>query len=75
MRLEDLRGRRVGDIVMFLDGAPLVPAAFHDHTQQAQWHTINSLIRRAGNSTDGVANECIAVVEWWRTIESRIRVS
>lgn len=43
MRLEDVRGIHVGDTVLLLDGAHWIPAAFHDHAVQAQWHTINSL--------------------------------
>jgi hypothetical protein len=73
MRLEDLRGPHVGDSVLFLPaGEEPVTAAFHHHAEQAQWHTINCLVRLAGHPVDGVANEPIAVVEWWRTAESLI---
>jgi hypothetical protein len=73
MRLEDLRGPHVGDSAMVLQsaGQPLA-AAFHHHAEQAQWHTLNCLVRLSGSRVDGVANERIAVVEWWRTIESLI---
>lgn len=73
MRLEDLRGPLVGDTALFLvPNSEAVPAAFHDHAQQAQWHTINCMVRLSGDRVDGVANERIAVVEWWRTVESLI---
>jgi hypothetical protein len=72
MRLEDVRGTRVGDTALLLDGVHWMSAAFHDHAAQAEWHTINSLLRLAGHRTDGVANERIAVVEWWRTVESLV---
>jgi hypothetical protein len=72
MLLEDLRGSRVGDTVLFLGGEHRIFAAFHDHAAQAQWHTLNSLLRFAGNRTGGVASERIAVVEWWRTVESLV---
>jgi hypothetical protein len=47
-------------------------AAFHHHAAQAQWHTLNSVLRIAGQRVDGVVSEAIAVAEWWRTIESLI---
>jgi hypothetical protein len=73
VRLEDVRGMYVGDIALVLEPSsdPLA-AAFHDHAQQAQWHTLNCLLRLGGVSIDGVANERIAVIEWWRTVESMI---
>jgi hypothetical protein len=73
VRLEDLRGLHVGDTAMFVgrDGPPLA-AAFHHHAEQGQWHTVNCLLRLGGNPVDGVANERIAVVEWWRTVESLV---
>ena len=74
MRLEDLRSRRVGDAALFLDGTRPIPAAFHDHALQAQWHTTNGLLRLAGNHTDRVVNERIAVVEWWRMLESLVKL-
>lgn len=73
MRLEDLRGLHVGDSALFFPGEQTpVAAAFHHHAEQAQWHTLNCLVRLSGDQTDGVANERIALVEWWRTIESLI---
>ena len=71
-RLENLRGSKVGDIQLLLDSGEAISAAFHDHAAQAEWHTINALLRLAGNPVAGAANERIAVVEWWRTIESLI---
>lgn len=72
MRLEDCRGMKVGDAALFLEGRAPIQLAFHHHAEQAEWHTINSMLGFAGNSTDGVANEHIAVVEWWRTVESLV---
>lgn len=69
MRLEDLRGFNVGDTALMLPDGSMVAAAFHQHAAQAQWHTVNCLIRSSGDPVDGVADERIAVVEWWRTIE------
>jgi len=73
MRLEDVRGLQLGDIAMVRQpGEQPLAAAFHHHAGQAQWHSVNCLLRLSGNPVDGVANEGIAVVEWWRTIESLI---
>jgi hypothetical protein len=72
MRFEDLRGLKVADPVFALPDGRLLPHASHQHAVQAQWHTVNCLGRFAGNGVDGVANEQIAIVEWWRTIESLV---
>jgi hypothetical protein len=72
MRIEDRRGLKVGDTALILGEGDLYLAAFHHHAAQAQWHTLNSILRVAGQNVDGVVSEAIAVVEWWRTIESLI---
>ena len=72
MRLEDLRSLLVGDSVLFAPDEPPLPMSFHEHAEQAQWHTLNAMVRFAGHTTDGVVSERIAVVEWWRTIESLV---
>lgn len=76
MHVEDLRGLKIGDPVFVL-GHQSHPvsvhlAAFHHHASLGQWHTLNSMVRIAGDSVDGVVDETIAVVEWWRTVESLI---
>lgn len=75
MRLEDLRGPHIGDTALVLPDGGTISAAFHDHASQAQWHTINCLMRVAGQQVDGVADERIAVVEWWRTVESLVALA
>lgn len=73
MKLEDLRGGRVADVALEVDGsAALYPCAFHHHAQQASWHAVNAILRLAGESQDGRVDELIGVVEWWRTVESLI---
>lgn len=72
MRIEDLRGPKVADTALVVaSGAPRL-AAFHHHATQGEWHTLNTLGRVAGLPTDGIANEAMAVVEWWRTVESLV---
>jgi hypothetical protein len=70
MRVEDLRGPKIGDTALILQGAAPRATAFHDHASQGEWHTLNSLVRVAGQPVDGVVSEAMAVVEWWRTIET-----
>ena len=74
-RLEDLRGPHIGDTALILPDGETVSAAFHDHASQAQWHTINCLMRVAGQQVDGVVDERIAVVEWWRTVEGLVALA
>jgi hypothetical protein len=75
MLLEDLHGAKVGDFALLLPDETMVSAAFHHHAVQAQWHTLNCLLRIGGENVDGAANERIAVVEWWRTLESLIALT
>jgi hypothetical protein len=71
-KLEETRGTKVGDVVAWFGGDDIFPAAFHHHANQAYWHTINCLLRFSGASVDGVSDELIGIVEYWRTIESLI---
>jgi hypothetical protein len=73
MRLEDLRGGRVADVALQVNGSgTLFPCAFHHHAQQAAWHTLNAILELAGESYDPRVDERLGVVEWWRTLESLI---
>jgi hypothetical protein len=70
MRIEDLRGLHTGDVAAWLGRDDIVLAAFHQHANQAHWHTVNCLLRLSGERVDGVTSDVIGIVEWWRTIES-----
>lgn len=73
VKLEDLRGGRVGQVALWLPDDALLPAAFHEHANQALWHTINCLLRLAGQPIHlAAASPVIGAIEWWRTIESLI---
>jgi len=72
MRLEDLRGGHVGDVTLWLGGGAGFPATFHHHAQAANWHTVNSLLRFAGQDVDAAVDHQIGIVEWWRTVESLV---
>ena len=57
-KIEDLRGYRPGDVRLWFgpEAHAGISAAFHHHATQANWHTINCLLRFADIQVDGVPN-------------------